>query len=215
MKIIFDLDGTLLDSRIRLFKLFRDLVPTSSLSFDEYWCLKRNKVSNVMILKEAYFYSDRKIEDFELRWMERVETKKYLKEDILYFGVDKMLEKIHFSNELYLCTARQSKCLAEEQLDSLKIKDYFKKILVTEQGTTKSILLKENVDILNSSDWIIGDTGHDILTGKALGLRTCAVSNGFLSSSVLLDYSPDLILKSAAKINNNLLESSNDAETTK
>ena len=44
MKIFFDLDGTLINSKMRLYSLFQELVSASNLSFDEYWNLKKKKL---------------------------------------------------------------------------------------------------------------------------------------------------------------------------
>ena len=64
MNLIFDLDGTLIDSRNRLYQLFQRLVPESTLSFEEYWKLKRNKISNKDILIHRFCFKDNKIEQF-------------------------------------------------------------------------------------------------------------------------------------------------------
>ena len=50
MNLIFDLDGTLIDSRLRLYNLFQQLVPTSELTYQDYWAFKQEKVSNEDIL---------------------------------------------------------------------------------------------------------------------------------------------------------------------
>ena len=57
VNIFFDLDGTLLDSRKRLYKLFQDLVLESNLTIDEYWELKRNKINHKTILIEKFGYT--------------------------------------------------------------------------------------------------------------------------------------------------------------
>ena len=46
MNIFFDLDGTLIDSKLRLYSLFQKLVPESILTYDEYWKYKMNKISH-------------------------------------------------------------------------------------------------------------------------------------------------------------------------
>ena len=59
MNIFFDLDGTLIDSRLRLYKLFQDLVSSSNLTFSDYWNLKRNKISHKKILTTKFAYSEK------------------------------------------------------------------------------------------------------------------------------------------------------------
>ena len=54
MNLIFDLDGTLIDSRLRLYKLFQQLVPTSELTYQDYWAFKQENVSNEDILIKEF-----------------------------------------------------------------------------------------------------------------------------------------------------------------
>ena len=77
----------------------------------------------------------------------------------------------------------------------MSIFSYFKDIFVTEQKFDKfQILSNSNISFTNK-DWIIGDTGNDIDTGKKIGVQTCAVLSGFMSRSSLIGYSPDLMIE--------------------
>jgi len=49
---------------------------------------------------------------------------------------------------------------------------------------------------INPDDWFVGDTGHDIIAGKKLGIKTAAVLTGFLSKEKIEEYEPDIILTS-------------------
>jgi hypothetical protein len=46
--------------------------------------------------------------------------------------------------------------------------------------------------VFSKEDWMMGDTGYDINTGKRIGTNTCAVLSGFMSEQSLGNYSPDL-----------------------
>jgi phosphoglycolate phosphatase len=70
--------------------------------------------------------------------------------------------------------------------------------MVTEHLKTKEALIIENVGNLSGSDWVVGDTGHDINVGKLLGLKTCAVTDGFMSKKLLERYSPDFVIANVA-----------------
>jgi phosphoglycolate phosphatase len=74
MNIFFDLDGTIFDSKERLYRLFQELVPQSNLTFEEYWSLKRNKIGHKTII--ANYFKDIDFIQFEKKWMELIETKK-------------------------------------------------------------------------------------------------------------------------------------------
>ena len=78
MNLIFDLDGTLIDSRLRLYKLFQHLVPTSKLTYQKYWAFKSEKVSNESILAKEFNYDAVAINRFVSDWMDSIETPEFL-----------------------------------------------------------------------------------------------------------------------------------------
>jgi phosphoglycolate phosphatase len=83
-----------------------------------------------------------------------------------------------------------------DQITRFGWQSIFNHIFVTEQKKEKIklILEKKNLNI-QTSDIFIGDTGKDILTGKALGIKTVAVLSGFLNEKSLKKYNPDCIIK--------------------
>ena len=192
-KIFFDLDGTLIDSKKRLYQLFQDLIPESTLSFDEYWGLKSHKVNHQTILAEKFPQYD--FDTFNQKWLSLIETEKYLKLDTVYLNVKEVLTTLGKEKELFVLTARQDKEMLYKQLSWLGLTPYFKEILATENKQTKTDILKQFS--LTSDDILVGDTGHDIQTGKSVGLKTVAVSYGFLSEEVLKTYQPDTICAQA------------------
>lgn len=194
MKIIFDLDGTLICSKKRLYELFCDLVGNGDLSFDYYWQLKFESNSNQDILKKEFSYSDEMINIFVADWMRKIEEDYYLDMDSPIKGLKEFLQEISKNNQLYVCTARQSIAQVKKQLDNFNILDLFCEVFVTEQKFTKLELLINSEVSFSQEDWFMGDTGHDINTGKQLGMQTCAVLSGFMSEKALEAYSPQLIL---------------------
>lgn len=194
MSIFFDLDGTLIDSRQRLYQLFQHLIPQSKLSFDEYWRLKRNKKNHEAILKEYFNIKNFEFKNFEKDWMNLVENETYLNFDQPFEKVTEYLFHLKDNGfSIYLTTARQYKKGVLFQFDKFGWTNLFDQILVTEQNSNKEDLIKPFVD-LKKTNWIVGDTGKDIQIGKYLEINTVAVLTGFLSKEVLLSYHPDLIL---------------------
>lgn len=192
MNIFFDLDGTLIDSQQRLYQLFQSLVPTSELSFEEYWDLKRNKKSHKEILFSKFNYSDEQYGDFEKKWMSEIELEKWLELDIPFEGISDWLLELSKKHSLFVVTARQSENIAVEQIKSYGWENIFLKVLVTQQKQEKHDLVKNAVQV-TPEDWFIGDTGKDVETGKRLGIKTAAVLSGFLSKESLIPYQPDII----------------------
>jgi phosphoglycolate phosphatase len=198
-RLFFDLDGTLINARRRLYDLFQYLVPESNLTIDDYWKLKRNKINHQKILMEKFKYTEETFNVFEKKWLDLIETKEYLEKDVVFDGVYETLKELKTDNKLYLTSARQSISMALVQLEILCLSKYFDDVFVTEHKTSKKELILDNFKI-GVNDFIIGDTGHDIITGKNIGMKTIAVTYGFLSKEILLTYRPDHILDDIQEI---------------
>ena len=67
MRIFFDLDGTLINSKLRLYSLFQKLVPQSVLTYNEYWEYKKNKFSHSMLLNQIFNLDENEIDIFEAK----------------------------------------------------------------------------------------------------------------------------------------------------
>lgn len=196
MKVIFDLDGTLLNSKLRLYRLFQHLCPESQLTYEDYWVAKEKGISNLKILSDKFLYTPKALMDFNSKWMSLIESDFFLSYDILFDDVNNALSAICKSHSVYLCTARQSKDTTISQLKRLGIFYFFEKIMVTQQRATKVELVSQHGIAVSDHDWFIGDTGEDIKSGKKLKMKTCAVTYGFLSRKTLCQYKPDLFIDS-------------------
>jgi phosphoglycolate phosphatase len=199
VNIFFDLDGTLIDSRPRLYHLFQYLVESSNLSFEEYWDLKRNKINHYKILTSKFNYTQDQYNDFENKWMCEIELKKWLDLDTPFEGVNSLLAQLSERHSLYIVTARQSIVNTMQQLEGFGWYKYISSTLITEQKNSKTHLIWNSIKV-SPEDWFIGDTGKDIEAGKELGIRTAAVLTGFLNKQCLEQYQPDIIIEKATKI---------------
>ncbi len=200
MNIFFDLDGTLIDSRERLYQLFQKLVPQSKLSFDKYWSYKRNKIGHSEILVTHFNYSDNGIAEFQNKWMQEIELSEWLVLDKPFEGVTPFLNQLKQECNLFVVTARQFESQAIKQIDQLGWSNIFSDILVTNQKFEKYDLLTRLADNIERSDWFVGDTGKDIQTGKRLGINTAAVLSGFLNAEKLSEYKPDIIVENVLMV---------------
>lgn len=204
MNIIFDLDGTILNSKVRLYRLFQDLVPSSNFTYDEYWRYKRSQTSHEELLASVFNYDETEIAKFNVSWLGLIESDAYLQFDKLYENVENTLRQLAESNSIYLCTARQFREPVFSQLSYFGVKKYFTEIFVTDQKITKETLLKNSSILFKDIDCFVGDTGHDILTGRSLGLNTFAITHGFLSRESLLKYKPNHIVRDIFDLNESL-----------
>jgi len=200
VNIFFDLDGTLLDSRKRLYILFCDLVHVCNLTFEQYWDYKRNKVSNEAILKQYFQFNEDQIKEFNQQWMLKIELEEYLDLDTTYEGVIDLLHELAASHFLYVVSHRQFEDTAVTQLRKLQLLPYFQRVLITNQRVKKESIIRSWVHSIHESDVLVGDTGHDVQTARELGIISVAVSNGFLNKKVLETYQPDFLFDSVADI---------------
>lgn len=194
--IFFDLDGTLFDSRGRLYKLFSHLVPENTLDFNTYWKIKREQKDHACILKEYYHYTQNAIADFEQKWLSEIEQPQWLQYDEPFDWVNDLLNYLYPKYQLYIVTARQSEKAVVEQLSQYEWWNLLAKVLVTKQQIEKHCLI-DVFSINRDNSWMVGDTGKDIQTGQLLGIKTAGVLTGFRNRESLEKYNPDIIVEKA------------------
>lgn len=196
MIYIFDLDGTLIDSSERMYKLFCFLVPECRLSKEAYWDYKRDKVNHKELLFKLYPQID--FEDFNAKWMSLIEIKEYIDLDKNYPDTISTLKELKKENNIYLLTARQSKKMLMYELDKLKLNVYFDAVFTTEGYRSKEELLKECIKEIPGFSFghniFVSDMGKDIALGNRMYYNTIGISHGFMSEKRLKEYKPCRII---------------------
>lgn len=206
MTIFLDFDGTLIDSRYRVYKLFTDLSKQNVLGFDEYWHFKRDMQSNEWLLEHILGFNHGDIQMFRIEWFKNIESPEYLKYDVLFeFTLSTLRALADGDYKCVLITARQSKTQAIQQLMDLEIYSFFDDVLVT--GGSKSKLDVLSAYTVATDDLLIGDTGLDVQTAKSLGIKSVAVLTGFRNRVTLESYNPDYLEESLLSFldNNNFI----------
>ena len=197
LKAFVDLDGTILSVEERCGRLFSELVGLDYADFGtRYIALRRQGLTNSEILSNSQDGFCISHDDFRRRWMERIETESFLKYDRLVEGVVPWLQSHSGDWGIILCTDRQSSEKASGQLADFGLRNFFQEILVTEQKVSKAELVRLRGIELSGDDWFVGDSPGDILAGKTLGLRTCAVLSGLSGRESLERLQPDLVVSS-------------------
>ena len=191
--IFFDLDGTLINSQHRLYNLFIELCPKCRLTYDEYWRIKREGITQQELLCQYYNYNRADCSRFKNLWLAKIEEPFRLAQDFLVDGIKDALCAAKSKHSLYVITNRQSKKLAVDEVRDLGIIDYFENILVTEQKTSKVDLMKKAVSI-SPTDVLVGDAVEDISYARRLGIVSCVVSWGISSLDQLTSHSPQTIV---------------------
>jgi phosphoglycolate phosphatase-like HAD superfamily hydrolase len=143
-------------------------------------------------------------EAFHKEWMSSIENESLLSLDKPFNDAVETLNKLSRKNDLFIVTARQNKNLTIKQITNLKLIDYFKDVLITEQKIHKEKIIMQNIDSLNINDIIIGDTKEDIDAGLALNIKKFGITTGMLNYNKLLMYKPDNIYNSLKEFSANI-----------
>ena len=176
--VVFDLDGTLLDSRKRHRVLLDKLLSDEGIEIDTSDLLrfKRNGKNNYDYLISKGI--DKVLaEKIQASWISNIENKEYLKIDGLYSYSKNLLEE-YSGYKLVLLTARSNKGNALEQIKELGLEKYFAEIIVVPNGKfvaeEKASVLKDKQAIL-----MIGDTKSDFKATQIAGIKFKHMNEGF------------------------------------
>jgi phosphoglycolate phosphatase len=197
--ILFDIDGTLVDSRQDIVNSVNEMLTDLHLphrSFDEIVSFIGNGLKNLILQSlgtgNEELYNQAK-EIFEVRYAQNV-----TKTSKLYPNVKNILE-YYKNKKLYVITNRQ-KNMADITLEHLGIMKYFKEVfggdspelIKPSPNTINMALGKESVS--RDSCMIVGDMDVDIYAGKNAGIATCAVSYGLGKKDDLVKAKPDYLI---------------------
>jgi phosphoglycolate phosphatase len=206
--LFFDLDGTIIDIQKRYYSLYSDCLSNlggKPISQSKYWDLKRDNVSEEEILSIT---GNRSIHsDYRINRLQLIEAIPYLQMDQIW--IDLKDQFIHLKNcfNLVLVTLRQNRASLDWQLDYLELRPFFSQIISSHdvqldflRHETKVKMVRKFFDERNLNGWFIGDTEVDILAGKALGLKTCAVGFGLRNQTLIQAHNPDHFVQTPGKL---------------
>jgi len=191
--IIFDLDGTLIDSDttviniINEIRIENDLVVLSDEEIRPFLSVGGEK----LISKTITNSKRKEINKHFLSILREKYRKLKVNTDILYPNVILSLKKLRENNcNIYLCT-NKANFLARKILTELKIEQYFTKIVGDGDLKTrkphpdnfKTCIQGHTRDL--SSCVVIGDSIVDLQLSLDVGVAFCAYSNGFNKSFIV------------------------------
>lgn len=184
-KVVFDLDGTLVDSSKRDYKIYVDVLSElghSPLPFERYWTLRRANASTVEMLKESG--SDFDTNDYMKRRWDLVQEARYLSLDSLIVGTKDVLRAVGEKHDLVLVTARVNEPVTRWQCDHLGLTQHFVSIVLT-TGSDKTAAFSAVSPVL-----IVGDTEYDVGPALHLNVPVAAVASGIRSHDLLSAMNP-------------------------
>lgn len=203
--IFLDLDGTLLDTSGRHYKLYRDILDKrrlsnskSKLSPEKFWKMKRTGIKTRDILPD--YLSDKNIASFEDEWLQKIEKRSYLQYDKLFPGIKDTLSYLNREFDLVLVTLRNNTENLYWELSNLKLDSYFK-FIVNGKGPKKNLIKNYLINNHEGEKYlIVGDTEEDIKTGLELKMITISVTSGIRSKECLEQFNPDFCINNFKEI---------------
>lgn len=198
--IIYDLDGTLLDTRVDIANAANHALAAlgrPERSVDELTTFVGQGVTNLLIRALDS-------EDPELLAAGRAAFHSYYRDHLLvhstlYPGVRETLAALSRLNACVLSNKPHPYTTAI--IDAIGFSGHFREVLGSENG----LALKPAPDALHyllerhgtdpGRAAIVGDTGNDILAGQAAGIHTVAALYGFRSAEELRGYTPDFTIE--------------------
>ena len=170
--VFFDLDGTLIDPRPRLYRLFVELTGCD-LTYDEYWQLKGNGLRQRAMLEHIGYQGD--ADGFSKKWLNQVESEYLLKDDKIFPDVRPVLEKLYAQGmKLYVVTNRQSFEGMQRELNWLGLGDYFTQLITTRQQVSKAEAVKQ-AGINYQRGLFVGDSEEDMKAARELAVTSVLI----------------------------------------
>lgn len=182
--IFIDLDGTLLDGKMKHYNCYKDIILKdggSPIAEDIYWDMKRSKIKRDILLRKSDYKGT--YESFMMQWLTSIESEEYLRYDELKPNVINVLNNWkNFTSKIILLTMRNNHESLYHQLDHFKIRNLFNKICECSENHEKYEYVK---NIRFDRAIVIGDTEHDIDLARKLNVKCIAVTNGLREKEFL------------------------------
>lgn len=203
--IIFDLDGTLIDSLHYHFLAFKDLLLEHNIRVSDPHLKKLIGMPTVSILKELKrkYKFEENIQD--LREERRYHYFKFLgNRDIVFPGVKKALKRLRLKYKIAVATG-SSRVIFSHSTDK-EFQGLFN-LVVTINDVRKGkpnpsqfILAAHKLHVKENESVAVGDSIYDGVAAKSAGMDFIGVSVGYSSEEKLKEYGAVKVIKSVTQL---------------
>ncbi len=209
--LFFDLDGTLIDSKL-------DLANSVNATLDHF---KLKTLDNNIIYKfvgngvkqllvDCLIHNNRMdiFDEFYVYFLEHYH-RHLLDNTVVYDGIFHVLNELSGEYTMFIVT-NKSEVFARKIVEKLGLSKYFKDVVGGDTYKNKKphpepILKLQKKYALNiKNSIVIGDSENDILMAKALDLKIAWVSYGFRDKDILKKYAIDYIINTPEEILDNI-----------
>jgi HAD superfamily hydrolase (TIGR01549 family) len=194
MLLIFDLDGTLIDTKEEIFETFNQAFNNLGLKLDRDKLDKYVGLPLEELLEALLGRYDKRVEE-EIRSIYYSERPRKIR---VFPGMEEIIKSNGFKKAILTSKRKRA---AFYDLSYLGIQDYFHIVIGADdlnrkkpdgEGIKKIMSLADCVDV--EKVYMIGDTEMDILAAKNAGVKSVAVTWGFRDEDFLKNYEPDYIM---------------------
>jgi len=182
--IIFDMDGTLVDSSLTIANAINNVREKLSLApMDEAEIL--DKVNDPNLNPAVYFYETEQFTPEHEQWFSEYYTQNHEKELRLYEGIEELLNKLKAKGYLLALATNAYRNSTLESLKHLNLMETFDSVVcfddVKRGKPNPAMLLKilEDLHVSNEEALFIGDGERDMLAAKAANIDYIMVNWGF------------------------------------
>lgn len=183
-RIVFDFDGTLLNSSLRHSAVLKDCLSAYGYSFSrerEYLQFKFDGLSTFKYLQMSGIPDDI-CKIVTHNWIEKIETKEYLSLDRLYDdSIAVLTECSKNSIELFLISSRSNEKNLLSQLSEMNLNSFFIKIFCV--PTKHAMEKKAEIISIIEPDLVVGDTEVDYGAAVQAKVPYYILNRGFRSKT--------------------------------
>lgn len=205
--VIFDFDGTIADSFDMVIAIAYRLTKKADLSNIEY--VKQMKDENVGLREAINRLKIPRWKQIYLLHRGRIIMSKQIHQIPVFQDIESSLKNLKDNNyQLYIISSNSTKNVERFLLEK-GLLPYFAKIYGSAGLFSKAKVIKkllENEALPSDSAVYVGDEVRDILAAKEVNMPCIAVSWGYNSFDLLVQYSPMVIAKSPKQLEKIIIE---------
>jgi HAD superfamily hydrolase (TIGR01549 family) len=203
--VIFDLDGTLIDSGSTIYKATIATFEKLGMKVN----LPKNELDKRIGAHFADIFNELNIQVDDIEYFIKVYKTlyfDYIDDSTLYSGVVEILEHLYNNNYKIALLTTKAQGQAELILEHFKLTKYFDYIMGRRPGIMHKpspeplLIISETLKVKPEETLMVGDTELDIQCGKSASAQTCGVSYGYRSELQLKREAPDYLVNSVLQL---------------
>lgn len=199
--LIFDLDGTLVDSSIPMGRAFNHTL--KQMGLEEYNQKETDALIGTPLSKLFMRIMNRPTRDAMIEQCIKIYRQKYLEifldRTFLYDGVADVIPKLAGRYTISLATTKKTD-VATMTLEHFGLKDHFELLLgfdTVKEPKPSPEIINRTLELLHfkpDEAMMVGDSLYDLKASKAAGVTSCMVTYGFENIKNLIENKPDIVI---------------------